>query len=171
MSDDLHKRVDALIVAERNKGRSFGECMRIANETFGHLGIALSRSATGARYNRAVGKPNAHKSEGKRIAVKDKLPHPRMFSNKPASYDARKSVDPKHYAMALAKVEDVKTVIKSELFLLKPGMRFATLTELRTTTCRWPLEAADGRTFYCGRNSDGTLPYCSEHMHVARRGL
>lgn len=153
MSEPLNKRVDALIVAERNKGRSFGECATIVNECFGAEGVALTRSAAGARYNRAIGKPNSHKSEGRRVANKLKLPQPRPQIDAPIP------------------VVISDQAVKGDLFVLKQGMQYRRIVELREDTCRWPLDAPDGRTFYCGKACDATKPYCSHHMHVARRGI
>lgn len=145
-----------MLVALRKQRLSYSECAKQIND---RLGTHLTRSAISGRISRIL-KTNPN-PWGR--ARQHKMP-------KLANYDATKTVDPVQYAQAQSNVDEIKKVIKGELFMLKKGMPFVTLMQLRDTTCRWPLEAENGKTVYCGRNSDATQPYCDGHMHVMRRG-
>jgi hypothetical protein len=48
----------------------------------------------------------------------------------------------------------------------KPATRVQT-HELEKHHCRWPVDGADGETFFCGADKQGDLPYCARHSRMA----
>jgi hypothetical protein len=48
--------------------------------------------------------------------------------------------------------------------------KLQSLTQLRSNQCKWPVsedKAAIGHFLFCGRPTDGTNPYCTEHRSIA----
>ncbi|WP_310620994.1 GcrA family cell cycle regulator [Flexibacterium corallicola] len=51
---------------------------------------------------------------------------------------------------------------------LMPMSERATILSLNERTCKWPIGDPGGEDFhFCGRQSDGSTPYCAHHRRVA----
>lgn len=175
--------VNAFIIETKNKNPhlSFARLAHVVNIHF--QTTVFTRNAVMARYNRhGLGRKyeNMPGGLGLRVARAKRLPHPREGIEKPRStrrrgatqvYSARKKT-PEEIAEAEVVAQKVRELAKGNLFTLQPGQHYLTIFELRNNTCRWPLEAADGRTFYCGTvesniDCDCKRPYCRVHTRIA----
>ncbi|MGI0524751.1 hypothetical protein ABY43_11090 [Rhizobium giardinii] len=60
---------------------------------------------------------------------------------------------------------------KEEHATAEPALKFLTLLELKSDSCRWPVNSPAPRKLYlfCGSRADGPKPYCQLHCEIAYR--
>lgn len=162
MSDpERKKKMDAEIkrLREQVPAMSFGD---IAIEINTRFDTSLTRSAVGARYNRANGRSyRGGTVHVHTVSKRDKLPYPRYSPQAPR--------EPERIAVADKIAEHYREVSNSELFHLRNGVSYRTLAELRDDQCHWPLEGPNGKTYYCGQPVSGKNTYCAFHNRKAKQ--
>lgn len=65
-------------------------------------------------------------------------------------------------------MERVYALPREAVFKPLPGAEPVSLMRLTSTCCRWPIDADDGPTLYCGQTqTNASISYCATHAELA----